>query len=50
MARDGHLAGTNWTGDLIGVEIEPADLQTALLDKLPAELRARYRAMLDRNE
>jgi hypothetical protein len=47
MAQDGHLAGTNWTGDLIGVEIEPADLQTELLANLPADLTARYRAMLD---
>jgi hypothetical protein len=47
MARDGHLAGTNWTGDLIGLEIEPAELQAELLANLPAELTARYRAMLD---
>ena len=50
MARDGHLAGTNWTGDLVGIEIEPADLQTELLAKLPAELTASYRAMLDATE
>lgn len=47
MARDGHLAGTNWTGDLIGIEIEPAALQTELLDNIPEVLRTRYLAMLE---
>jgi hypothetical protein len=43
MHRDNHLAGTNWTGDLIGLEVEPADLQAELIGLLPAEVKERYR-------
>ena len=50
MHRDGHLAGTNWTGDLIGVEIEPADLQSELRALLSEETRARHLALLDAPE
>jgi hypothetical protein len=47
MHRDNHLAGTNWTGDLIGLEVEPADLQGELLALLPAEVKERYRQTLE---
>jgi hypothetical protein len=43
---DGHLCGTNWTGDLIGFEIEPRHLQVQLRERLPPAVEARYREML----
>ncbi len=46
LARDGHLCGTNWTGELVGLEIEPDALQRELLDRLPAELLQQYRDQL----
>jgi hypothetical protein len=46
MHQDGHLAGGNWTGDLIGLEVEPADLQSQLRDLLSPETRDRYQALL----
>jgi hypothetical protein len=30
MSRDGVLAGPNWTGDLIGLELDPFELREAL--------------------
>jgi len=30
MEQDGHLVGTHWSGNLTGLEIEPADLIRAL--------------------
>lgn len=46
MARDGHLVGTNWTGDLIGLEHEPKNVQAAIVEKLPADVSDRYRRKL----
>jgi hypothetical protein len=46
LHRDGHLCGTNWTGDLIGLEIDPNDLRAELDEQLPDELKASYREML----
>jgi hypothetical protein len=43
---DGHLAGTNWTGDLIGAEIEPLELQAQLVGRLPDVVRARHQRQL----
>jgi hypothetical protein len=34
MEADGTLAGTNWTGDLIGVELKPIALQEELLNAM----------------
>lgn len=48
LDRDGHLCGTNWTGDLIGLEVEPADLGVQLLERLPDGLKAEYRSRLPR--
>ncbi len=42
MTADGHLAGPNWTGDLIGIEIEPYDLRVAVEDALSPEQQARF--------
>lgn len=44
MHHNDQLAGTNWTGDLIGLEIEPADLQAELKQALSEETRARYQS------
>ena len=46
LHRDGHLAGTNWTGGLVGLELEPGDLRAQLLDGLPQDLGAQLRQML----
>jgi len=46
MARDGHLCGTNWTGDLIGLELEPSELQHQLSERLPEDLAVQFRDML----
>ena len=46
MAEDGVLAGPNWTADLAGVELDPADLQEQILEAMPEEMAARYKAQL----
>lgn len=46
MVRDGALAGTNWNGDLAGMEIDPDDLQTQLMETLGADRAAAYLARL----
>jgi hypothetical protein len=46
LHRDGHLAGTNWTGDLIGLEVEPTELQAQLNGCLPQNLKNQFREML----
>ena len=43
MAADKHLAGTNWTGDLIGLEVEPDALKAELMDGLSVEQHTRLR-------
>ena len=48
MSKDGAIAGTNWTGDLSGVEIDPAELQLQLLDAMPVELVERYKQIADK--
>ena len=45
LHRDRHLAGTNWTGDLIGLELEPSELQAQLHGRLPQDLRVQFREM-----
>ena len=47
LQRDGHLVGTNWTGDLIGREVEPAELQAQLHAQLPDHIATRYRQAMD---
>ena len=46
MADDGVLAGTNWSGDLAGKEVEPLELQDEILAAMPDELREGYLARL----
>jgi hypothetical protein len=50
LHRDGHLAGTNWTGDLIGLELEPGEVHAQLHRRLPPDLRAQFREMLESTE
>ncbi len=42
MSEDGLLAGTNWTGDLTGREVEALELQDEILEEMPCELVQRY--------
>ena len=37
IAGDGAIIGTNWTGDLCGLEIEPLALQDELIAAMPRE-------------
>ena len=54
MERDRVLAGTNWNGDLAGLEINPADLRQQLLSALgpdrAREYAQRLQAALKRQE
>ena len=40
MTQDRVLAGPNWTGDLVGLEIDPKELRNELEKNLNAEQRA----------
>jgi len=42
MSADGVFAGTNWTGELIGCEVEPARLQDQITDQMPQDMLTRY--------
>ena len=42
MSGDGVLVGTNWTGTLTGLEVEPTALQDEILGVLSPEKRAAY--------
>ena len=46
LHRDRHLAGANWTGDLIGLEVEPSELQARLHGCLPQNLKVKFHEML----
>jgi len=46
MANDGVLVGTNWTGQLVGLEIEPDGLKAEILGRLPGDVIGRYREQL----
>jgi hypothetical protein len=52
MARDDVLVGTNWTGDLAGLEFDPAQLQGDLVAAMSPEqfqkLKARLEAELEK--
>jgi hypothetical protein len=48
MADDGLLAGTNWTGDLAGLEVDPMALHEQILELLPAAVIDRFRDQLER--
>lgn len=42
MADDEVLVGVNWTGDLIGLELDPEQLQDDLLEAMGEEMSATY--------
>ena len=42
MSGDGVLAGTNWTGDLIGIEINPFDLRKEIEGRMPDTLKQEH--------
>ena len=42
MLSDGVLAGANWTGQLIGIESDPQQLQDEITDHMPREMIGRY--------
>lgn len=46
MAKDGVLVGPNWTSDLLGQEMEPAELSEELTDNLSPKQEADFAARL----
>ena len=54
MSGEGVLAGTNWTGDLVGLEINAFALREEIEQQLPKEtadrFAATYATLTDRNE
>jgi hypothetical protein len=46
MSDDEVLAGTNWTGELAGLEVEPMTLHDEVLAMMTAGKRAEYTARL----
>ena len=40
MSEDGVLAGPNWTGDLVGLEVDPIELRKELERRLSPEQRS----------
>lgn len=47
MSGDGVLAGTNWTGDLVGLEKDPFELREEIEAVLPPEVAQRYKAIYE---
>ncbi|MBK1790206.1 DUF2750 domain-containing protein [Persicirhabdus sediminis] len=47
MSEDGVLAGTNWTGDLIGVECDPFELREEIESEMPVELQQNHKDRYD---
>ena len=43
MSGDGVLAGTNWTGDLIGVESDPFELREEIEAEMSEELFKKHK-------
>ena len=44
MSGDGVLAGPNWTGDLIGKEMDPFELREQIEQNMPDALLEKYEA------
>ena len=42
MSSDGVLAGTNWTGDLIGVEINAYELRKEIESRMPEKIKQKH--------
>ncbi len=48
MSGDGVLGGTNWTGQLIGLESDPDELQDQITDEMPQVMVGNYMERLKR--
>lgn len=48
MSRDQRLAGPNWTGDLVGLEIDPFELREQIEAAMTPEHRERHLAEFQR--
>jgi hypothetical protein len=46
MTQDNVLVGTNWTGDLVGLERDPEALKNEILDAMSAEMVHHYKEKL----
>jgi len=46
MEKDKLLVGTNWTGDLVGLEFEPRTLEEEIITAMPRERLQAYKAQL----
>ena len=42
MSGDGVMAGPNWTGELVGKEIDPYDLRVDIEGRMPPRMAAEY--------
>lgn len=42
MIKDGLIFGTNWTGDLVGLEFKPEDLKNEIEDNMGKEMIGKY--------
>lgn len=42
MSKDEVLAGANWTGQLIGIENDPAELQDQIINHMPKDMIKLY--------
>jgi hypothetical protein len=47
MAKDGVLAGTNWTGDLVGLEFDPTELQEEILTTIAPDQCRKFKARFE---
>ena len=45
MSGDGVLAGTNWTGDLVGLEKNPFELRVEIEAMLPHDIAQQHKVM-----
>lgn len=48
MCDDSVLAGTNWTADLCGLEVDPLEQQAEILHEMPANKADEYKSGLKR--
>ncbi len=46
MDDDGVVAGTNWSGDLVGLEFSPEELRDQLFDMMPEKMTKSYQQIL----
>jgi len=43
MSKDKVLAGANWTGQLIGIENDPNELQGQIINYMPKDMINHYK-------